>query len=148
MAHLHHIQAPLRSDLFQAMCEATGEGWFGDKTTEALCAAVGDWLARDRRGPDSAVAGQPASAQGYLWKQLFLPDGTLLRAAILGVSYYAKVEGDDIVCNGRKLSPSRFVNGHGGIRNAWRIIWLRMPGKEWERADCCRARTITLHRIR
>lgn len=142
MAHQHphqyHIQAGLRADLFHALCDATGEGWFGDKTSEALCEAVSNWLARNRSAPEPVAPIRPATGRGYLWKRLFLPDGTLLRTTISGKTYHAKVEGDDLVSDGQKLSPSQFVNGHGGVRNAWRVVWLRFPDGEWERADRCR----------
>ncbi|MFS2004933.1 hypothetical protein ACEN9F_15025 [Duganella sp. CT11-25] len=130
----HPIPIHLRSDLLIKLCEATGEGWFGDKTEAALCEAVTDWLAKERENPD----GKPRSKAGYQWKQIFLPEGTLLRVTIKAQAYYATVEGNDIVSQGRRLSPSQFANAHGTVRNAWRVIWLRMPGENWERAASCR----------
>jgi hypothetical protein len=39
------------------------------------------------------------------------------------------------------MSPSRFANLQGsGNRNAWKAIWLRLPGSdEWLLADVCRS---------
>ena len=47
-----------------------------------------------------------------------------------GATYHACVVGDDIVFNGRKLSPRGLtlaVAGEG--RNAWRDVWIRFPGE-------------------
>ncbi len=126
----HPIPIHLRSDLFIKLCEATGEGYFGDKTEAALCDAVSDWLAKERQSPE----GKSRSKAGYQWKQLFLPEGTLLRITINAQAHYATVEGNDIVSGGQRLSPSQFANVHGTVRNAWRVVWLRMPGEDWERA--------------
>ena len=126
----HLIPIHLRSDLFFKMCETTNEGFFGAKTEAALYETVSDWLAKQHESP----GGKPRSKARYQWKQLFLPEGTLLRITIKAQAYYATVEGNDIVSEGRRLSPSQFANAHGTVRNAWRVIWLRMPGEDWERA--------------
>ena len=131
----HPIPVHLRNDLFQALCNATGEGWFGDKTAEALCQAVRNYLAD---GHAAAPRVQKPEI-GYQWKQLFLPEGTLLRVTTHGKTCYAKVEGHAIVSDGKPLSPSQLANQHGGVRNAWRVVWIRPPGEDWERADRCRA---------
>ena len=130
----HPIPVHLPNDLFQALCNSTGEGFFGKDSAEALCQAVRDYLAVDR----TETQGARRSEVGYQWKRLFLPEGTLLRATTHGKTIYAKVEGHTIVNDGRELSPSRLANRHGGVRNAWRVVWLRLPGQDWERADRCR----------
>ena len=130
----HPIPVHLPNDLFQALCNSTGEGFFGKDSAEALCQAVRDYLAVDR----TETQGARRSEVGYQWKRLFLPEGTLLRATTHGNTIYAKVEGHAIVSDGQELSPSRLANCHGGVRNAWRVVWLRLPGHDWERADRCR----------
>ncbi|UTY56417.1 hypothetical protein [Massilia sp. erpn] len=127
------IPVSLRDDLFHAICEHAGEGYFGDKAQAAVDEAVSAWLAA-LSAPDAAVH------LGYQWKRLFLPDGTLLRAAFRGHTRYAVVEGEHIVCESRSLTPSAFANLHGcGQRNAWRAIWLRRPGEaDWFLARDCR----------
>lgn len=86
----------------------------------------------------AAAPSTQAPAIGYQWKQLFLPDGTLLRATTHGETSYAKVEGHAIISDGKPVTPSQLANRQGGVRNAWRVLWLRLPGEGWERADRCR----------
>lgn len=78
--------------------------------------------------------------RGYQWKQLFLANGTELRATFQRHSTYAKVEEEQIICNGKPTTPSKLANANGcGTRNAWRTIWLRFPGtSKWELAARCR----------
>lgn len=52
---------------------------------------------------------------GYQWKQLFLPEGTRLRACFGGHSYFAQVEGDAIKYGEHAMSPSRFANLHSAL---------------------------------
>jgi hypothetical protein len=51
------------------------------------------------------------------------------------------VEGTQIKHGEHAVSPSCFANLHGsGNRNAWKAIWLRLPGSdEWLLADVCRS---------
>jgi len=51
------------------------------------------------------------------------------------------VEGDAIKYGEHAMSPSRFANLQGsGNRNAWKAIWLNLPGSdEWLLADVCRS---------
>jgi hypothetical protein len=158
----HAIPTHLPATLFHALAKFTGEGWFGPKTEAALAAAVRDWLERqqdDGRAPrpeaeptppsepraqSDAATGAPSPTatgqQGYQWKQLFLPDGTLLRVTIGPDTTYAQVEGNALRADGKRSTPSRFANAGGGaVRNAWRVIWLRFPGDtRWRRAAACR----------
>jgi hypothetical protein len=81
----------------------------------------------------------PAS-RGYQWKDLFLPNGTELRAIYCGRSTYATVEDEKIISDDGPTTPSRLANRQGcGTRNAWQTVWLRMPGStRWQRAADCR----------
>lgn len=81
-----------------------------------------------------------SSARGYQWKGLFLPDGTEIRMQYKGVYAYAKVEGDELIFNGKPISPSSLANTITGTsRNAWRDLWIKRPDdKEWKLADDCR----------
>jgi hypothetical protein len=103
--------------------------------------AIEQWLARQ-----SAQAGtdrmQRRALQGYQWKRVFLPDGTVLRSAFKGESYLGRIERGKIVHKGRACSPSEFANAAGSAgRNAWQVIWLLFPGeRDWKLADDCRPR--------
>ncbi|HEY1150344.1 MAG TPA: hypothetical protein VGF27_17320 [Pseudoduganella sp.] len=95
--------------------------------------------------PAASAQAQPqpseAASSGYQWKQVFLPDGTRLRASFGGHNYFARVEGGEIKYGEHAMSPSRFANLQGsGNRNAWRAVWLCLPGsQEWVLADVCRS---------
>ena len=82
----------------------------------------------------------PTTNRGYQWKQLFLPNGTELRAIYCGRSSYAQVENERIMSDGEPTTPSRLANARGcGTRNAWQAIWLCFPDStRWQRAITCR----------
>jgi hypothetical protein len=127
-------------ELLKAFSEHTGLFWSSVEIEGAICDAIASAMA-----PQSAQAAVPtldrATAQGYQWKQVFLPEGTVLRASFGRQPYYAAVEGCEIKYGEFSLSPSAFANLQGsGNRNAWKAVWLRFPGfKDWVRADECRA---------
>lgn len=73
----------------------------------------------------------PCSALGYQWKELFLPDGTDLRMHCKGETYHARVSGDAIVYQGRRVSARQLTIAIAGDgRNAWRELSLRLPGEK------------------
>ena len=90
---------------------------------------IGEMAIREgmvRHHPDSLAL--PATS-GYQWKQLFLPNGTLLRTVFNGKNFHCLVEDDQLRYKGLATSPSRFVNTVGGIRrNAWKVTWVLFPG--------------------
>lgn len=104
---------------------------------EIVQEAVSDWLRKNEPGK----CGEPEFA-GYQWKGLFLPDGTVLRAAFNGKHHHCHVNGDQILHAGKAVSPSGFVSAVGGIRrNAWKSIWVLLPDcKHWQLADHMRTR--------
>jgi len=80
--------------------------------------------------------------RGFQWKNVFLPEGTVLRTSYCNAIEFAKVTGDHVVADdGAKLTPSQFANRRAQGRNAWRFVWLRFPGNDyWVRASTCRLR--------
>ncbi|MFH0344486.1 MAG: hypothetical protein ACHBNF_20720 [Chromatiales bacterium] len=74
---------------------------------------------------------------GYTWKykdaSVFLPHGTEIRMRYKEVTYYAKVGGDQLVYNGKPISPGALANiVTGSSRNAWRDLWIKRPSNgEW-----------------
>lgn len=91
----------------------------------ALTESIRSWIDADR-------ARQPPSEQqscGYQWKTLFLPEGTELRMESRGNTFRARVSGDQIIFEGRPVSPRGMtlaIAGEG--RNAWRDLTLKLPG--------------------
>jgi len=73
-------------------------------------------------------------SNGYDWKNrrsgmvLNLPPGTSVRMRKGGKYHYAKVQADDLIYEGQKVSPNEFartVAGHA--RDAWRDLWIKRP---------------------
>jgi hypothetical protein len=98
---------------------------------------------RNFMNPAPAAQEQTAAPteSGYQWKEVFLPEGTRLRASFDHQQYFAVVAGAEIKYGEHAISPSCFANLFGsGNRNAWKAIWLRLPGStEWLLADVCRS---------
>jgi hypothetical protein len=101
--------------------------------SEALIKAVQLWIAK---GKADAIP-----ARGYQWKQLFLPEGTRVRLRVRDCWHTATIIGDELIYKDDAISPhqlARQIAGDG--RNAWREIWLLMPGqKRWANAGQLRA---------
>ncbi|HEY1149087.1 MAG TPA: hypothetical protein VGF27_10970 [Pseudoduganella sp.] len=140
MSSLHYpIRVP--SDLLESLGEFTGHCWSDSLSLEPfICEAIRNYL---RPAAAAQAHAQPAAAtgSGYQWKQVFLPEGTRLRASFGGHNYFAQVEGGEIKYGEHAMSPSRFANLQGsGNRNAWKAVWLCLPGsEEWLLADVCRS---------
>jgi hypothetical protein len=130
------------SDVLEALGAHTGHFW-SDRALEPIIAdaILASIKPAPPAGQQPATATDPASDVGYQWKQLFLPEGTKLRASFGGQPYFAVVEGAQIKHGAHAVSPSCFANLQGsGNRNAWKAVWLRFPGSvEWLLADTCRA---------
>ena len=105
---------------------------------EVAVEAIDEWA---RRHNPSAF--RQMTLSGYQWKHLFLPPGTLLRTVFRGKNYHCLVDEDNLMYEGKPISPNGFVNAVGGIRrNAWRSIWVLFPKTtEWKLADTLRTRT-------
>ena len=136
---IHTLPVHLPFETLEALGEFTGKWWSDTYNLEPfVCQAIDNFVKQ------TPVAKQPPSAPseaGYQWKQVFLPEGTRLRASFGKRPYYATVEGSEIKYGECAVSPSCFANLQGsGNRNAWKAIWLRLPGSdEWLLADVCRS---------
>nr|WP_315260577.1 hypothetical protein [uncultured Duganella sp.] len=130
----------LPSDILVELGELTGHRWNSWELEPIICDAIRGYM---NPAVSSAQERKPAEADaGYQWKQLFLPDGTRLRAAFGRVPYFAVVKGAQIKFGDDSVTPSGFANLQGsGNRNAWKSVWLRFPGNEqWVLADVCRGK--------
>ena len=137
------LDYPVRisSDLLVALGEFTGQHWSDSLALEPFVSEAILNYVQGRRAAQAQPESASDSEAGYQWKQVFLPDGTRLRASFKGQAYFADVKGEVIVHGGHAMSPSRFANLRGsGNRNAWKAVWLRFPGgEEWLLADVCRS---------
>ncbi|NVD72255.1 hypothetical protein HUX88_17110 [Duganella sp. BJB1802] len=137
----YNLQFPIRvpDDVLVELGEFTGNFWSDSLAQEPfVIEAIRNYI-----NPPPLAPQQPAAASeaGYQWKQVFLPEGTRLRASFGSKPYFATVVGAEIKYEGHAVSPSCFANLHGsGNRNAWKAVWLRLPGSsEWLLADVCRS---------
>ena len=81
--------------------------------------------------------------KGYSWKEIFLPHATSIRMKYKGEYSYAKVDGDNLIYEGKVVSPSEFANKVAdSSRNAWRDLEIKRPGDSaWISADHLRIST-------
>lgn len=94
--------------------------------SDAICTAIRFWLDAQAAMPNG---GDPANVRGYQWKSLFLPEGTILRSWSYGEHNYAEVVGDEIIHNGRAVSPNQFAQAFARTtRNAWTDLFIRRLG--------------------
>lgn len=107
------------------------------KNWEIAEEAIDDWMRKN--SPDQF--NEPEFA-GYQWKELFLPQDTVLRTTFNGKHHYSHVQGDRIMYEKKALSPSGFANAVGGVRrNAWKCVWVLLPHTgHWQLADRMRVR--------
>jgi hypothetical protein len=125
----------------EALGQFTGNWWSDTYAMEPfILEAIDNYIKAPAAQQQQQQPAAPSEA-GYQWKQVFLPEGTRLRASFGKQPYYATVEGAQIKYGEHAVSPSCFANLHGsGNRNAWKAIWLRFPGSdEWLLADVCRS---------
>jgi hypothetical protein len=98
--------------------------------------AVADWLVRHQVQTDAE------SGAGYRWKTIFLPAGTDIRLDYGGKGFHARVIGDELVFEGRAVTPRQMLMQVTGLSgNTWHWLFVRRPGEQhFIRADALRAR--------
>jgi len=96
--------------------------------SQGVSQAIEWWLDEQNKLPPGA---SPDGRRGYQWKCLFLPEGTELRSWSYGEHNYAKVIGDQIIHQGRSVSPNQFARAFARTnRNAWEDLSVRLPGEK------------------
>jgi len=141
-----HFPIRVPSELLEELGAFTGIFWSDSLALEPhVCKAIRSYIApqpvQSQPQPLPTAPSKPRCEPGYQWKEVFLPEGTTLRANFGSQPYFASVEGAEITYEEQTVSPSCFANLHGsGNRNAWKAIWLRLPGSDvWLLADVYRA---------
>lgn len=126
------VSVQISSALFLDLANYLQE--FGDERdpVEIVEGAVAAWLAAARG--ETGTGDKPVP--GYQWKRLFLPEGTELKMLYRGRHAFARVVGDAVLYDGRNMTPNQFAAEVAGTaRNAWRDLWLRLPGQRyWKNA--------------
>lgn len=146
-----HFPIRVPSELLEELGAFTGHFWSDSLALEPhICAAIRNYVAPQPVQPQPAGPSDSQSELGYQWKGVFLPQGTKLRANFDKKPYFAVVQGAQIKYGEHTVSPSCFANLYGsGNRNAWKVIWLRLPDSDtWLLADVYRAaRTASISRL-
>ncbi|MES2259263.1 MAG: hypothetical protein V4724_12120 [Pseudomonadota bacterium] len=103
--------------------------------SHAMISALSLWMSRQTGEPP-----EEPSTRGYQWKSLFLPHGTCLRSWSYGEHNYARVVDDQILHDGRPVSPNQFARSFARTnRNAWKDLYVRRPqDKNWKKAGLLR----------
>jgi hypothetical protein len=133
-----HIAVPIATQQFIELANFLHSKGDPRDPVHVVAAAIDYWLDNASWKPELL---SESDARGYQWKNLFLPNGTQIRMQYKGVYFYAKVEVDEIIYEGKSISPGSLANTiAGNSRNAWRDLWIKRPDdKEWKLADECRA---------
>jgi hypothetical protein len=79
--------------------------------------------------------------KGFRWQLVFLPNGTQLKMPYKGRDHFAEIQHERLIADGTSHSPSEWASRVAGntSRNAWRDIWVLLPGSDnWQLADVLR----------
>lgn len=119
------VSVTLSHSTLAALLAQSEPGSGSEQLSGAIASAVDFWLAHRHQ-----LAEEPMSSlQGYQWKSLFLPHGTMLRTWSYGEHRYARIEGDHLVYEGQTMSPNQFARSFARTtRNAWTDLSVRRPG--------------------
>ncbi|WP_256079128.1 hypothetical protein [Massilia sp. YIM B04103] len=127
-----NIDTATLQDLLAYLEETASE----QEPAEAAAHALRYWLTAMREQSPSL---EVSALRGYQWKSLFLPEGSRLRMYCQHEYGYARVVGDQLIYQGRALTPNQFVTAcSGGTRNAWRDLSVNFPGEKTWKLACVR----------
>lgn len=131
------ISVPMDTGLFLTLVDFLRSNGDPRDPVDVVSSAVEYWLDNASWKKELLTT---SSTRGYQWKSLFLPDATEIRMQYKGTYFYAKVEGDEIIYDGKPISPGSLANTiASSSRNAWRDLWIKRPkDSEWRLADECR----------
>ncbi len=99
---------------------------------QAAAEAIHAWIAAHTPPEPDSAPSDGEQVRGYQWKTLFLPHGTEVRMTTRDKTHHARVIGDDLMYGYRRVSPRGMTLAIAGDgRNAWRDLWIRMPGEKY-----------------
>jgi hypothetical protein len=136
------VAIPVPTDEFLALVNFLREEGSSRDPVETVSHAIDYWIKNARKNPNNLSSGKiDTLGRGFTWKhkdnQIFLPHDTEIRMRYKHRYHYAKVEGDEIIYEGKSLSPARLARTiTNSSRNAWHDLWIKHPGwKTWKLAD-------------
>mgnify|MGYP006891169010 CR=1 FL=1 len=134
-----HISVPIQTAHFLQLANFLRTNNDSRDPVDVIVTAIDYWLDNASCKPE-LLSEANSDSRGYQWKSLFLVHGTQIRMQYKGATFYAKVEGDEIIYNAESISPGSMVNKITGTsRNAWRDLWIKRPSDQaWKLALECR----------
>ncbi|SDF96825.1 MULTISPECIES: hypothetical protein [unclassified Duganella] len=134
------VSVQLPTDTLLSLVEQLKRRQGTQDISEAITTAVELWLADLTQRHKTA---DPNGLHGYQWKSVFLPEGTVVRSWSYGEHNYACVEGDQLVHQGKVMSPNQFARSFArSNRNAWSDLYIRRPGDKQFKLACVLRREI------
>lgn len=132
------IGIPVTFKVFEDLCKFLDGSTVNEEVAAVASKAITAWIEQQSAPPPEEST---ALWGGYQWKHVFLPEGTKLRIIFKRKTFHAAVVGDQIIFNGEAVTPASLVNQAAATRrNAWKHIWLLMPGEtKWQLAQSLRA---------
>ncbi len=129
--YMSYISIPFPTESFLQLAAFLREHGSTKDPVVAIRNAVDYWIdnaswKKEDLMPETIIS---SGSRGYMWKNVFLVQGTLLRMKKKGGAFeYAKVESDFPVYKGESLSPNQFAfKVAGNTRDAWRDVWVKRP---------------------
>ncbi|KAA2211181.1 hypothetical protein [Teichococcus oryzae] len=133
------VSVPIATKQFVHLIEFLKEMESGLDPVEAVARAIDYWMENASwKAEDLLQEDAPDPSRGYLWKDILLPDGTLVSMSYKAKTFQARVAGDEFIYEGKRTSPSEFASAVGGgkVRNAWRDLMVKRPQDlRFRRAD-------------
>ena len=134
------ISVPVSTTQFLVLCEYLQKNGCDRDPVDVISSAIDYWMENASWKSEDLMPEIRRSDKGYAWKDIFLPHGTSIRMKYKNDWFYATVNVDQVIYDGKSLSPSEFANKVTGTsRNAWRDLWIKRPqDSEWIFADILR----------
>ncbi len=136
------IAIPIPTATFISLVNFLREQGSQRDPVEVVAVAIDYWIdnaswKQEDLLPDAHAARALDPNSGYMWKDLWIPEGADIRMKYKGRLFLAKVERSGVLYNGRHFTPSELVfEITKTSRNAWKDLELLFPGSPgWRLAD-------------
>ena len=123
-----YINIPVKTETFIELVDFLRDEGSDRDPVETVEMAIVYWMGNAAMKPEDLLPEVTNNEMGYKWKQVFLPHATTIRMKYKGTYYYAKVQGDQVIYEGKSMTPSEFANKvANSSRNAWRDLEIKRP---------------------
>lgn len=137
------VSIPIPTSLFLDVAEKLRSQGRDPDPVGHVMSLIEGWLLQHHSEAPLVTTSNPSVSQndGYWWKSVYIPNGSLARMTYKGRNYQAVVTQRGFEFEGRALTASEFTFAvTNTARNAWRDIELKFPdATTWVPADSYRA---------